>query len=326
MFRARFLCIVLLLTFMGAGAPTALAAVDEGSNTVHDPSMIKQGNTYYVFSTGGGLTIISSTNLIKWQYVGTVFDSIPTWVSDAVGPLTDLWAPDISYWHGLYHLYYAGSQFGTNTSVIGLATNVTLDPSSPRYHWVDRGKVLESDTSDDWNAIDPNLAIDSNGVPWLAFGSFWTGIKMRRIDPATGKLATRDTTLYALAYRPDTNAIEAPFVTYRKPYYYLFASFDICCQGAASTYNIRVGRSRTITGPYGDRAGRPMSDGGGTLILASKGQYRGPGGESVVNDGGRFLLVHHFYDADNDGISLLQINPLSWSKDGWPKVEAPLAP
>ena len=324
--RARLTCLIVLLAFIGAGAPSSDAAVDQGYNSVHDPSMIKQGRTYYVFSTGGGLTITSSTNLITWQYVGTVFDSIPTWVSDAVGPLTDLWAPDISYWRGLYHLYYAGSQFGTNTSVIGLATNLTLDPSSPRYHWTDRGLVLASNTSDDWNAIDPNLTIDTKGVPWLAFGSFWTGIKMRRIDPAIGKPAKQDKTLYSLAYRPDSNAIEAPFVIYRKPYYYLFASFDFCCRGADSTYNIRVGRSGHIVGPYSDRAGRPMSDGGGTLILAGRGRYRGPGGESVVNDGGRFLLVHHFYDADNNGISLLQINPLSWSKDGWPKVEAPLAP
>ncbi len=325
--RRSLLCCVLLLAFLLAGPPSAAMAVNEGDNTVHDPSMIKQGHTYYVFSTGGGLSIASSTNLVTWQYVGTVFDAIPRWVSDAVGPLTDLWAPDISYWHGLYHLYYAGSQFGANTSVIGLATNVTLDPASPRYHWKDRGLVLASDGSDDWNAIDPNLAFDAQGVPWLDFGSFWSGIKMRRIDPATGKLSKKDTTLFSLATRPGPpDAIEGPFIIYRHPYYYLFASFDFCCRGADSTYNIRVGRAGKITGPYSDRAGKAMLTGGGTFILAGHGRYRGPGGQSVVKDGNRYLLVHHYYDADNDGISLLQINPVGWTKDGWPIVRAPLAP
>jgi arabinan endo-1,5-alpha-L-arabinosidase len=288
--------------------------------------MIKEGSTYYLFSTGGGLSIRRSTNLVTWQYVGTVFNTIPQWIDNAVGPVEDLWAPDISYWSGLYHLYYAGSQFGTNISVIGLATNVTLDPSSPHYHWVDRGLVLESTALDDWNAIDPNLAFDTHGIPWLDFGSFWTGIKLRRIDPATGKLSMRFETLYSLAYRPGSTAIEAPFIIYREPYYYLFASFDFCCRGARSNYNIRVGRAQYITGPYVDRSGGLLTVGGGTLILASEGRYRGPGGESVVRDGGRFLLVHHYYDADDNGISKVQINPLKWSPDGWPSAGPPLAP
>jgi arabinan endo-1,5-alpha-L-arabinosidase len=326
--RTRLIvCVALLLTLLAGAMPSA-AAVDEGDIYVHDPSMIKEGHTYYVFSTGGGLSIRSSTNLVTWHYVDTVFSTIPTWVTDAVGPITDLWAPDISYWHGLYHLYYAGSTFGTNSSVIGLATNVTLDPTSHRYHWVDRGLVLASTPADQFNAIDPNLALDAHGQPWLDFGSFWSGIKMRRIDPATGKLAHADPTLYQLAFRPDQpqDAIEAPFIIYRKPYYYLFTSFDFCCQGAASTYNIRVGRATRIAGPYADRAGKPLMEGGGTLILASRGRYRGPGGESVPRDGARFLLVHHYYDAKDNGVSKLQINPLTWSADGWPSAAAPLAP
>lgn len=324
---ARLLLVLVVLLVMLAGRASRAAAVDEGDNHVHDPSMIKQGHTYYLFGTGGGLQIRKSTDLITWRWVGTVFDTIPSWISNAVGPVEDLWAPDISYWHGLYHLYYAGSQFGMNTSVIGLATNATLDPSSPRYHWVDHGLVLESTSADNWNAIDPNLAFDAHGNPWLDFGSFWSGIKLRRIDPATGKLAKQDQTLYALASRPNPpDAIEAPFIIYRKPYYYLFVSFDFCCRGARSNYNIRAGRARQITGPYSDRSGMPMSDGGGSLILASHGRYRGPGGESVVRDGNRFLLVHHYYDADDNGVSKVQINPLIWSADGWPTAGAPLAP
>src|SRR5436305_9593700 len=189
------------------GGSTAVAA-DAGDIRVHDPMMIKQGHTYYVFSTGGGLQIRSSTDLKTWRYEGTVFDAIPFWVIDTVGPITDLWAPDVSYFNGLYHLYYAGSQFGTNTSVIGLATNVTLNPLSPRYHWVDRGLVLASTTTDTYNAIDPSVVLDATHGPWLVFGCFWTGIKLRRLDPRTGIPSRANTRLYALAYRPDSNAIE----------------------------------------------------------------------------------------------------------------------
>ena len=323
--------VVLVLASLGVSAP---ARADDlvGYTFVHDPSMIKQGNTYYVFSTGdpngsvgnGNIQIRTSTDLRHWRYRGTVFSQIPNWVTLIVGTIPNLWAPDISYWHGLYHLYYAGSSFGTNNSVIGLATNVTLDPSSPSYHWVDRGLVVQSTSADDWNAIDPNLALDAHGHPWLAFGSFWTGIKMRRIDPASGKLAKADTSLYALAYRSGSNAIEAASIIYRKPYYYLFVSFDFCCRGVKSTYRIMVGRARAITGPYADRAGHPMSDGGGTQVLASQGRFRGPGGETVVRDGTRFLLAHHYYDADDNGNAKLEINPIAWTTDGWPKAGPPL--
>lgn len=336
MFNALARASLLLCIALGAYAAVtpAHAAGMDGYDFVHDPSMIKQGNTYYVFSTGdpngsignGNVQIRSSTDLRHWRYRGTVFATIPTWITAIVGPIPNLWAPDVSYWHGLYHLYYAGSSFGTNNSVIGLATNVTLDPSSLAYHWVDRGLVLQTTQSDDWNAIDPNLALDAAGQPWLAAGSFWSGIKLRGIDPATGKPSARDHTLYALAYRPGSNAVEAASIIYRRPYYYLFVSFDFCCRGLNSTYRIMVGHSKSITGPYADRDGRSMSTGGGTQVLASHGRYRGPGGETVMRDGHRYLMVHHYYDADDGGAAKLEINALSWSADGWPHAGPPLVP
>jgi arabinan endo-1,5-alpha-L-arabinosidase len=327
--RSLLLALLICLPGMLSAFPAAAThepMVNEGDNHVHDPSMIKQGHTYYLFGTGGGLQIRTSTNLINWTYQGYVFDSIPGWITTAVGPLEDLWAPDISYWNGLYHLYYAGSQFGTNDSVIGLATNVSLDMKSPRYHWVDRGLVLRSSDADDWNAIDPNLTFDAKGRPWLAFGSFWSGIKLRSIDMATGKLSTKDTTRYPLAARPGNTAIEAAFIIYRKPYYYLFVSIDFCCRGVHSTYKTAVGRAQAITGPYVDRAGFHMNQGAAEILLTSHGPYIGPGGQSVVKDGARYLLVHHYYDGNDSGISKVQINPLQWTSDGWPRVEPPLAP
>jgi arabinan endo-1,5-alpha-L-arabinosidase len=163
-----------------------------------------------------------------WNNCGQVMSFYPPWVIREVPSVTDLWAPDIVFWGDKYHLYYAASSFGSNHSAIGLATNVTLNQNSPDYKWVDEGEVISSQPSDDYNTIDPNLVTDQSGQRWLVFGSFWSGIKMRKIDSATGKLATDDTTLYALASRPGITAIEGAFITYRLGYYYLFASFDFC--------------------------------------------------------------------------------------------------
>ena len=303
-------------------APAA-AAGSHGDVRVHDPMMIEEGRTYYVFSTGGGLQIKASTDLRTWRDVGTVFDTIPSWVTDAVGPITDLWAPDVSYFDGLYHLYYAGSQFGTNTSVVGLATNATLDPSSPHYHWIDRGEVERSTVSDDFNAIDPSVTFDTAGTPWLVFGSFWSGIKLHALDPRTGKLAAH-APHYALAQRAAPDAIEAPYIIHRAHYYYLFVSFDFCCRGAQSTYRIMVGRAARIGGPYRDRGGAAMLDGAATQILASEGRARGPGGQSILVEGTTDWLVYHYYDAQDAGISKLQIRPLRWTRDGWPQAGPPV--
>jgi arabinan endo-1,5-alpha-L-arabinosidase len=304
-------------------APTAL----QGDFRVHDPSMIKQDGAYYVFSTGdeGGLNqgtiqIRRSTDLASWKLVGTIFPSIPEWIGKELGKVPpNLWAPDISFFNQKYHLYYAGSSFGTNKSVIGLATNVTLDPDSPQYRWIDEGLVIQSVQTDNWNAIDPNIGFDAANTPWLSFGSFWDGIKMRRIDPSTGKLAATDTALYALASRGG-GAIEAPSIVYREGYYYLFVSFDLCCRSLISTYNIRVGRSTTITGPYVDRDGVGMDRGGGTLLLKTKDRFVGPGGQMVILDDGMYRMVNHYYDRTDQGKPKLQIHDLNWTSDGWPQI------
>jgi arabinan endo-1,5-alpha-L-arabinosidase len=244
----------------------------------------------------------------------------------------ELWAPDISYFDGLYHLYYAFSLFGKNTSGIALATNETLDPSIPKYKWVDRGLVLRSFASDDFNAIDPNLVIDQKGQAWLAFGSFWKGIMMRRLDRATGLLSKTDTKTYPLASRyagplmqprkpnlpPNSEAVEAPFVFHHGEYYYLFVSWDLCCRGNLSTYRTMVGRSKTVTGPYVDKDGKPMLDGGGSPVLVGNSTWRGPGGESLLHLPTEDIMVFHAYSAA-DGHPELHISTVRW-KDGWPEV------
>ncbi len=293
--------------------------LQDGIRQVHDPALARQGDTWYAFSTGPGISIhCGSADLQTWRLCGRVWFKPPDWFREEVPGVKDVWAPDISYLDGSWHLYYAISTFGSNRSVIGLATSPTLDPDDPTYAWTDRGKVLESHASDDFNAIDPNLALDADGRPWLAFGSFWSGIKLRRIDAATGKPAGDDTTLYDLASRPERpHAIEAPFLIYREPYYYLFVSFDFCCRGSDSTYNVRVGRADAITGPYTDRDGVSMLEGGGTLVVSAEGRWHGPGHEAVVRVDDGWLLAYHAYDAEAGGRPTLRIRPLAWV-DGWP--------
>jgi arabinan endo-1,5-alpha-L-arabinosidase len=336
-FPMRLAFFLIALCLGTAHAQTPRAYVPEGdAQGAHDPSMIRAGSTWYVFTTGkapggGQFAIRCSPDLTHWHFCGHVFDTVPQWIKDRSPKTQDLWAPDISFEHGRYRLYYAYSLFGKNTSGIALATNATLDPASPDYKWVDEGLVLESLASDNFNAIDPNYIEDRSHHAWLAFGSFWTGIKMRAIDPVTGKTLASDRTTYSLAARkrpeqtePDPpnlpgnwQAIEAPFLIGHDGFYYLFVSFDLCCRGTKSTYRTMVGRAKQITGPYLDRDGVPMLEGGATPVLSANATWLGPGGESIAQDGdGHDLIVFHAYDHIT-GKPSLQISPILW-KDGWP--------
>jgi arabinan endo-1,5-alpha-L-arabinosidase len=174
--------------------------------------LIKAHGEYYLFSTGPGIPIRRSRDLYHWERAGRVFDRTPAWFKEAVPGSAWIWAPDISSYEGGYRLYYSVSTFGSNRSCIGLATNQTLDPQSPDYHWVDHGPIVRSGRADDWNAIDPNMVRDHQNRSWLALGSYWSGIKLVRLDPHTGAPYPGVLELRSLAARPDVHAIEAPFV------------------------------------------------------------------------------------------------------------------
>jgi arabinan endo-1,5-alpha-L-arabinosidase len=331
---AAALCVALSGALL-AQEPQALPLTGDYWGT-HDPSMIKAGNTWYVFATGkardgGQFQIRCSTDLHAWRLCGHVFDQIPEWIRKDSPGTSELWAPDISFENGEYRLYYAYSLFGRNTSGIALTTNRTLDSSSRDYHWVDRGLVLRSTAADDYNAIDPNFILDEHHHAWLAFGSFWSGIKLRRVNDRTGLAGGAK--IYSLATRrrpddpapakpglpPDWEAIEAPIIVYHGGYYYLFVSWDLCCRGTKSTYRTMVGRSKKITGPFVDDHGVPMMQGGGTPLLSADSRWLGPGGESVLmQPSGDDLIVFHAYDAQT-GHPAMQISTLVW-RDGWPRA------
>ena len=282
-----------------------------------------------VRKTAAELEKMRRAGLLVWQILQTLKDmaveGISTWDLEvsAAKMMSDA---------ELIRLRNAFSAFGKNTSGIALLTNNTLDPKDSQFHWVDQGLVLQSNAGDDFNAIDPNLVLDQEGQAWLAFGSFWDGIKMRKLDRKTGKLSTEDTALYSLASRkrpenpapprvglpPNWQAIEAPFIVHHGDYYYLFVSFDLCCRGTRSNYKTMVGRSRSVTGPYVDKNSKSMMEGGGSPLLVGNSRWLGPGGESILLQKDRDIIVFHAYDATS-GHPFLQISTLAW-KDGWPSA------
>jgi arabinan endo-1,5-alpha-L-arabinosidase len=289
----------------------------EGQTFIHDPStIIKDGNRYYVFGTGPGIRTKSSPDLIHWTNGQSVFDEPPAWTTNAVpGFWGNFWAPDVIHLNGKFYLYYAVSTSGKHVSAIGLATSPTLDPSATNYLWTDCRAIIESNTNSPFNAIDPGVMLDADGKLWLAFGSFWKGIYLVQLDAQTGLRPGTNSPLYQLAWN---DSIEAPCLTRHGDFYYLFVNWGRCCRGTNSTYEVRIGRSKKITGPYFDRNGNELVNGGGSLFLETAGRFVGPGHIGIFNDGGTNWFSYHYYDAETHGRSRLALGQLHWQDDGWP--------
>jgi arabinan endo-1,5-alpha-L-arabinosidase len=282
----------------------------------HDPTIVEVGGKFVRVQTGRGIPLAVSADLQHWDLAGQVFTQNPAWTSEKIPGSGDLWAPDLVFRAGEWRLYYAVSTFGSNRSAIGLAVNRHLDPDNPSQGWEDRGPVFESERTDDYNAIDPQIASDA-GRDWLVFGSFWGGIKMVPLNP-DGTVAP-DALMVSLAARPEApHAIEGAYVFRHGGKFYLFVSFDFCCRGKRSTYHIRVGRADTLAGPYVDRDGVAMLQGGGTVVKTADDRDFGPGHNSVLVTGGKEYLVYHVYDGRYGGASRLRIQELTWDADGWP--------
>lgn len=302
------------------------------SPVVHDPVAIEADGKYYIFNTGTGIFCLQSDDLLNWKFLTKVFPTSPDWAKKEVPKFDgNIWAPDISFHNGTYYLYYSISSFASNRSCIGVATSKNLDPTSPNYGWTDHGKVIESVPGrDNWNAIDPNLIVDEAGIPWLVFGSFWDGLKMVKLSNDLLSIA-QPQEWYTVASRdrdplldetdPGNGAIEAPFIFKKNDYYYLFVSFDLCCRGANSTYNVRVGRSKVVTGPYVDKDGKLLLNGGGTLIAKGDDEYYGKGHNSVYTFSGIDYLIMHAYSKRENGTPKLIVSTLKWDEAGWPFIE-----
>jgi len=282
-----------------------------GDLGAHDPAAYVVGSTIYLAATG--LVAKTSSDLTSWRAAPSPLP-LPPWASSATGA-SNLWAPDLSYFGGSYHLYYSASTFGSKKSCIGQATRGALDSGS----WADQGMVVCSNmgTNDDWNAIDPNVALDVEGTPWLVFGSFWGGIKALKLD-SEGKRA--DAELYSLAHH--ARGEEGAWVFQRCGHYYLFISSGACCDGAFD-YNILVGRSESVTGPYLDKSGVDMMSGGGTPLVQGNASWVAPGHNSVIAFGGKTYNVYHALRGSSSGPATLRVAEIVWDENGWPVSGGP---
>ncbi|WP_100444470.1 family 43 glycosylhydrolase [Glycomyces xiaoerkulensis] len=305
-------------------APTGPMLGELGS---HDPALVAgcKDEPWYVLATGWGPfndgTVPIRQSLDRgqsWRTVGSVFDSKPAWVEEAVPGVDNLWAPAVHYDNksATYYVYYSASTFGSQRSLIGLATNTTLDPADPDYEWVDRGMVFESHEGDPYNAIDAEILADRHGAHYMVFGSWWNGIYVLELDWPSGKPAAGAEPVHVAGQGGD--GIEGPTLIRHGKYYYLFVSLGVCCEGADSTYSIAVGRSTSPTGPFLDRDGVDMADGGGTVVLAEHGTNVATGGQSL--DKG--LIAYHSYD--QAGGFAFGIERFEW-KRGWPVLSGPAA-
>ena len=289
----------------------------DGEILVHDPStIVVHEGRYYTYGTGNGLPVLTSEDGWTWRRAGSLMSAVP---GGKAGPEVlarggnNTWAPDVIHIGDRFFVYYSAP--GTQPkSAIGLLTGRTLDPESPDYKWEDGGPVVWSDGIEDSNAIDPGVLLDPDGRLWLTYGSYFGYIRLVELDPKTGQRRYPDRKPVNIAINS-----EASILIFRDGWYYLLVTHGSCCQGANSTYNIRMGRARKVTGPYLDNMGVDMLEGGGKLFAGSRGRHVGPGhfGLLDLGEGVEKFSLHYEADLDRGGVSVLDVRPLLW-RDGWP--------
>ncbi len=329
---------------------------------VHDPStIVKCGNEYYLYPTGASM--FHSQDLITWAQGASptagLTQSWPAaarsgWTPPARGaaaptpaPATgtasapapgrgargggggSFWAPDVIKVKDQYFIFLSTSGFGVNNSAIGVISSPTLNPADPNYKFTEGGLIVRSDTRDDFNCIDPAALYDDDGKLWLAFGSFWGGIRLLELNPDTGLRLAPDSPMYHIAH---FDSIEAPYIYKHDGKYFLFVNWGMCCRQATSTYNMRVGRADKITGPYLDKEGQDMATGGGTNFMDIHYGPKVGNGYAIVGNGhagiiqvaGKFYISSHVESnasgnpANTPGGGTLSIRPLTWDDKGWP--------
>jgi arabinan endo-1,5-alpha-L-arabinosidase len=290
-----------LMAFAGASNLLAQAPALNGAPYIHDPSTIAiSDGKYFTFGTGGG---------------GLISDDGWTWNGGAQRPGGGA-APDVLKIGDRYLVAYGstgGGLGGGHNGTIHTMWTKSLDPKSPAFGFVDDTVVASTDGFEDCDAIDPSLLLGPDNRLWLSYGTYFGFIRVVELDPKTGKRKPGN--------QPKNVAIdmEASSLQYRDGWYYLLGTHGTCCDGANSTYNIRVGRSKSPTGPFVDHIGTDLLRGGGKLVVAASGRFVGPGhfGRLVITEGVEKFSCHYEADLDRSGRSVLDIRPLLW-RDGWP--------
>jgi arabinan endo-1,5-alpha-L-arabinosidase len=278
------------------------ASAQVGQPYIHDPSTIAEcDGKYYTFGTGGG---------------GLISDDGWSWHGGAERPGGGA-APDVLKIGDRYLIIYGatgGGLGGGHNGRILTMWNKTLDPKSPDFRFTSPVEVASSDGMEDQDAIDPGLLLDpTTGRLWVSYGTYFGTIRLIELDPKTGQRMKGN--------KEQDIAIdcEATDLIYRDGWYYLLGTHGTCCDGVNSTYNIVVGRSKSVTGPYLDNVGRDMLQGGGRMVIAAGDRVCGPGhfGRTIIDEGVEIMSCHYEADFDWGGRSVLGIRPLLW-RNGWP--------
>ena len=293
--------IFLLLLVLQSSAQT-------GQPYIHDPSTLAEcEGRYYTFGTGAG---------------GLVTDDGWSWHGGAERPGGGA-APDVMKIGDRYLIIYGatgGGLFGGHNGRILTMWNKTLDPKSPDFKYSQPVEVASSDGMEDCDAIDPSMLLDpTTGRLWVTYGTYFGSIRLIELDPATGERVKGN------VEKDIAIDCEASALIWRDGWYYLLGTHGTCCDGVNSTYNIVVGRSRNVEGPYVDNIGRDMLHGGGRMVIAAGQRVCGPGhfGRTVVDDGVELMSCHFEADFDRSGRSVLGIRPLLW-RNGWPQAGEPI--
>ena len=319
---------------LGAFGVSAVSAADwyakDNLQSGHDPSMVRFEDGYALMSTNNNLQLWTSEDAYTWRDHKSTVSKIPQWAYTYAPTTEGIWAPDIYYMNGEYRVYYCVSVFGKRTSAIGYQSTKSIMPGTSGYGWTDHGHVFHTVASDKYNAIDADVVRDTEGNYWMAFGSFGLGIQLIKLDAKTGYQASDDKTVYNIARRTSkasNGAEEGPSLIEHGGQYFLFTAWDICCQQGddieKTTYKTAYGRADKVTGPYKDRAGYDMANGGGTILMERYGRYVGPGGGEAFQDLNRVRFVHHYYDLNGDKFNHIHIRDIVFTEDNWAEMGQP---
>ena len=244
---------------------------------------------------------------------------MPDWLVKAVPGVTYLWAPEVYQHDGTYYLYYSASTWGKNNSIIALATNTTLDPADPAYKWVDQGQVVRSTPQSDFNAIDAGhrrgrqrhpvdglrlvLDRDPDGPAGVAVGQ-----AVGRQDPAQDRQPAGGPERHRGGLRRAARRLVLP----------VHLLGPVLQRAWTATTRSSSAAPQDVTGPYVDKDGRALLEGGGTVLRKTTGNQVGPGGQSVSEE----IIAYHYYDAKAKGAPKLALQRVSWGDDGWPELDA----
>lgn len=296
----------------------------------HDPTMVRFEDGYALMSTNNQLSLWTSEDAYKWNSHGKTMNTFPQWIYTYAPTMEDVWAPDIFYMNGEYRVYYCGSVFGKRTSAIGYTATKSIVPGSAEYGWVDHGHVFHTVATDKYNAIDADVVKTTNGKYYMAFGSFGLGIQLIKLDEVSGLQSSEDKTVYNIARRTSkasNGAEEGPSLIEHNGKYFLFTAWDVCCKQGneieQTTYKTAMGRADNVTGPYYDRSGKDMANGGGTILLERYGRYVGPGGGEAFKDLNRIRFVHHYYDLNGDKYNHIHVRDIVFTDDNWAEMGQP---